>query len=158
MKKIIIIFVLIFISSTVLAYLDPIAPYIDPLPDEKIDILLKKIDNKEKISVKTLHQALKSSQLTLRAYSARELGNQGDETSIPYLIDALSDESSHVGANYIEPGMATTRYWANESLNKLTGEDFGFVWNDPTEKRMQAIFRWQQWYFRKYPDSKNKNT
>lgn len=150
MKKIILIFVITFICSTVLAYLDPIAPSIDPLPDEMIHILFKKFDNKEKIPVKTLHQALKSSQLTLRAYAARELGNQGDETSIPYLIDALSDESSHVGANYIEPGMATTRYWANESLKKMTGENFDFVWNDPNEKRTQAIFRWQQWYFDKY--------
>jgi hypothetical protein len=150
MKKIFLFFILALISSTVLAYVDPVAPYMDPLPDEKIDIIFKKIENKEIILTKTLHQALKSSQLTLRAYAARELGNQGDETSIPYLIDVLSDESSHVGANYIEPGMATTRYWANESLKKLTGEDFNFVWNDPKEKRTQAIFSWQQWYFDKY--------
>lgn len=150
MKEIILIFALTFICSSVLAYLDPIAPFVEPLPDEQIDALFKKIESKEKIPVKTLHQALKSSQLTLRAYAARELGNQGDETSIPYLIDALSDDSAHVGAKYIHPGMTTTRYWANESLKKLTGEDFGFIWNDPKQKRIHAIFRWQEWYWDKH--------
>ena len=150
MKKIILIIALTFICSSALAYLDPIASFVESLPDEQIDILFKKMENKEKIPVKTLHQALKASQLTLRAYAARELGNQGNETSIPYLIDALSDDSSHVGAKYIKAGMETTRYWANESLKKLTGEDFGFIWDDPKEKRIRAIFRWQEWYFDKH--------
>ena len=97
-----------------------------------------------------MHQALNGPQTTLRAYAARALGKQGNETSIPYLIDALSDDSFHVGANYIDPGMATTRYWANESLKKLTEEDFGFIWNEPREKRIQAIVRWQNWYFSNY--------
>ncbi len=145
---------MILITSNAFAYLDPIAPFVEPLPDEKIDILLKRIDRREKIPVETLHQALKSSQLTLRAYAARELGDQGDETTIPYLIDALSDDSFHVGANYIESGMETTRYGANESLKKLTEEDFVFIWNDPTRKRIQAIFRWEKWYFKKFHDSK----
>jgi len=52
----------------------------------------------------------------------------------------------HVGANYPEAGMATTRYWANESLKKLTEQDFGFIWNDPKEKRNQAIQQWINWY------------
>lgn len=150
MKKYICIFILIFVSNNVLAFLDPIARFIEPLPDEKIDIIFQKIEKKEKVSLEILHQSLKSSQLTLRAYVARELGNYGNETSIPYLIDALFDDSVHVGALYIDPGMATTRYWANESLKKLTGKDFSFVWNDPKGKRVDAVSRWQNWYFGKY--------
>lgn len=154
MKIIICIFVLVLLSNNVLAFLDPISRNIEPLPDEQIDILFKKIDNNEKIPLVTLHQALKSSQLTLRAYAARELGKYGDETSIPYLIDALVDDSLHVGANYIDPGMATTRYWANESLEKVTGKDFGYIWNSTKGKRIDAVSRWQEWYFRKYRNPK----
>ena len=150
MKVIIYIFVLVLISINVVAFLDPVAKNIEPLPDEEVEILFKRIDNKEKIPLMTLHQALKSSQITLRAYAARELGNYGNETSIPYLIDALFDDSIHVGANYIDPGMATTRYWANKSLEKLTGKDFGYIWNSTKEKRIDAVTRWQEWYFRKY--------
>jgi len=127
----------------------PLVPGITPLPDEQSSVLLEKFRLKEKIGVSVLHQALKANQLTLRAYTARELESQGNESSIPYLIDALSDQSSHVGADYIDPGMATTRYWANESLKKLTKQDFHFVWNDPPEKRNQAILRWREWYMQK---------
>ncbi len=109
-------------------------------------MLFEKIGNGEKVSSELLQQALKSGQLTLRAYAARVLGEQGDETSIPFLIDTLTDQSFHVGASYLEPGMATTRYWANESLKKLSGEDFGFVWDAPQAERDQAIDRWRRWY------------
>jgi hypothetical protein len=70
----------------------------------------------------------------------------GDDSSIPFLIDALSDMSMHDGALYSKPGMETTRFWANESLKQLTNNDFGFVWNAPEKKRQKAINRWQQWY------------
>ena len=139
---------LIIIASCMTAYADfaPLAPRVDPLPDAEVGILFEKINKGEKIDLPKLYQALNGPQTTLRAYAARELGNYGDTSSVPYLIDALSDESMHVGARYIEAGMATTRYWANDSLRKLTGKDFGFVWNDPVEKRNQAIDRWREWF------------
>lgn len=142
--------IILFVSCIVaLAGVPPLAPQVDPLPEAEVGILFEKIHKGEQIDLAKLYQALKGPQTTLRAYAARELGNYGDNSSVPYLIDALSDESMHVGANYIEPGMATTRYWANDSLKKFTGQDFGFVRNDPIEKREEAIIRWQRWFQKK---------
>ena len=139
---------LILMASCLTAFAEfiPLAPTVVPLPDEQVAVLFDKINRGEKIELPILYQALNGPQTTLRAYAARELGKYGDQTSVPYLIDALSDESFHVGARYVTPGMETTRYWANESLKTLTGEDFGFVWNDPIEKRDQAITRWREWF------------
>ena len=124
----------------------PLAPTIEPLPEADVGTLFDKIDNSEPIELATLYRALQGPQYTLRAYAAIELGKYGDKTSIAYLIDALSDESMHEGAHYIKAGMNTTRYWANESLKTLTKQDFGFVWDDPLNKRNEAISRWRNWY------------
>lgn len=122
------------------------APIIAPLPDSEVAGLFERMDRGEKIEIPKLYQALIGPQTALRAFAARELGKYGDVSSIPYLIDALADESMHVGADYSNPGMATTRYWANDSLVRLTGEDFRFVWNDPADKRNASIGKWRDWY------------
>lgn len=132
-----------------LAGFTPLAPPVDPLPEADVGALFEQIQKGERIDLPKLYQALKGPQTTLRAYAAGDLGKYGDETSIPHLIDALSDESMHVGASYPKPGMNTTRYWANESLKILAKEDFGFVWDDPMEKRNEAISRWREWYLKK---------
>lgn len=147
-KKIITLIASLLVSSFVLAEMTPLTPPIDPLPQELIPVLFEKIEKNEKIELNLLYQALNGPQTTLRAYAARILGEQGNESSIPYLIDALSDESMHEGAEYIKAGMETTRYWTNESLKKLTGQDFGFVWNDPKDKRIEAIIKWREWYLK----------
>ena len=134
---------------TALAEFTPLAPTIEPLPDADVGTLFDKIDKSKPIELATLYRALQGPQYTLRAYAAIELGKYGDETSIPYLIDALSDESIHEGAEYIKPGMNTTRYWANESLKTLTKQDFGFVWDDPLDVRSEAISRWRNWSLEK---------
>lgn len=131
---------------TAFAGFTPLAPKATPLPEAEVGILFGKIDKGEKIDLAKLYQALNGPQTTLRAYAAHELGKYGDKTSVPYLIDALSDESIHEGARYTQPGMETTRYWANDSLKKLTGKEFGFIWNDPVEKRTQAITKWREWF------------
>jgi hypothetical protein len=130
------------------AVFSPLAPAVTPLLDAEVGGLFAKIEKGEKIDLAKLYQALNASQTTLRAYAARELRKYGDKSSVPYLIDALSDESSHVGAKYPDAGMATTRYWANDSLKRLTAKDFGFTWNDAIEKRNQAITNWREWYER----------
>ena len=150
MTRLISICILVFVSTSIFACSDPIAEYVEPLPDEDIDALFRQLNNREQIPLASLHQALKSSQLTLRAYSARALGAYDNETSIPYLIDTLCDDSFHVGASYSDPGMATTRYWANDSLENLTGKDFGFSWNDAKSERVKAVFRWRAWFYDKY--------
>jgi hypothetical protein len=128
-----------------------------PLPQERIQEMFDRIGRNEKIELALVYQALIGPQTALRADAARYLGIQGDETSILHLIDALADDSMHVGASYPKAGMATTRYWANESLMKVTGEDFGFVWNDPIGEREKAIGRWRVWYSKIYnKESSNK--
>jgi hypothetical protein len=126
-----------------------LAPKVDPLPESEVGVLFEKLQKHETIDLEKLYQALIGPQMTLRAYAARELGKYGDESSIPYLIDALSDESMHVGAKYIDAGMSTTRYWANDSLKAITGQDFKFVWKDPLEQREKAIDAWREWFQKK---------
>ncbi len=138
--------VLLASSMTAFAGFQPLAPKITHLPDSEVGGLFGKINKGEKIELAKLYQALVGQQTTLRTYAARELGKYADQSSVPYLIDALSDESIHVGARYTKPGMETTRYWANESLKKLTSKDFGFVWNDPVEKRNVAVVKWRDWF------------
>ena len=113
---------------------------VKPLPHDRIR-------KNEDIDLKRLCQALIGPQTALRAGAASYLGWHGSNASIPYLIDALADESYHV-KKYLEAGMHTTRYRANESLKKLTGKDFGFIWNDPKEKRDKAIKKWQNWWMK----------
>lgn len=117
-----------------------------PLPYEKVSEMFKRIRADDDIDLSLVYQALVGPQYTLRAEAATYLGTHGNETSIPYLIDALSDLSMHDGALYTEAGMATTRYRANESLKKLAGQDFGFVWDDPIERRSEAVVKWRKWY------------
>ena len=38
-------------------------------------------------------------------------------------------------SRYTEPGMNTTRWWANESLKKLTRYDAGYRWDAPLPER-----------------------
>ena len=125
-------------------------PEVKSLPEERVQELFGRIQKDEKIDLNLIYQALIGSQTALRADAARYLGTHGDETSVSHLIDALGDDSFHVGGDYIKPGMETTRYWANDSLKKLTGQDFGFVWNDPKKKREAAISRWRAWYSRQH--------
>ena len=116
-----------------------------PLPYEKVSEMFERFRADDNIDLGMVYQALVGPQTALRAEAATYLGTHGDETSIPHLIDALSDQSMHVGG-FISGGPATTRYRANESLKKLTGRDFGFVWDDPIDKRSEAIIRWREWY------------
>ncbi len=115
---------------------------------EKVSEMFKRIRDADIIDLSLVYQALVGPQTALRAEAATYLGTHGNETSVPYLIDALSDQSMHVGG-YISGGPSTTRYRANDSLNKLTGKDFGFVWDDPIDKRSEAIIRWREWYSQK---------
>jgi len=92
-----------------------------------------------------VHKALTGSQLTYRSYAATYLGKYGTYKSVPLLIEALSDESVHIGANYQDAGMATTRHRASLALQELTGENFGFQWDAPPEERKAAIGKWRDW-------------
>lgn len=122
------------------------APALAPLSGDEASALFERFDRREKVEKDTLHRALVSCQSTLRVYAAKALGENGDITSLPYLIDALSDETLMIGALVAEPGMATVRYWADVSLKKLTGKDFGYKWDDLFAKRHEAVKKWASWY------------
>ena len=138
-------FLIVFTSALAPGF-KTLAKPLAPLPEREYPRILNSPRTKQKLPVKLLCRGLAAGQMTVRARSAMLLGDQGHRSSVPYLIDTLSDQSRHDGANYPEAGMATTRYWANESLKKLTQQDFGFAWNDPEEDRNKAIARWRTWY------------
>jgi type II secretory pathway component GspD/PulD (secretin)/beta-lactamase regulating signal transducer with metallopeptidase domain len=129
---------------------------IKPLSAEKVGEMLELLVGEffgnpprhHEIDLNLIYQSLIGPQAALRLLSAQYLGRYGNSSSIPYLIDALSDESRVVGYDIFIDGdvMNTVRYWANDSLKKLTGKDFGFIWDDPKDKRNEAIQRWQQWW------------
>jgi hypothetical protein len=123
-----------------------LAPKTEPLDDALVAKLFERIHRQERVEFDLLCQALVGHQTTLRALAATLLGESGDTRAIPFLIDALSDQSMHAGALYADAGDATTRHRANKSLKKLTKQDFGFVWNDPKENRQTAIRKWVNWY------------
>lgn len=98
------------------------------------------------IDISLARRALVGGSTTLRAYAAAYFAKCGTWDDLPYLIDTLSDDSGHVGASYIYPGMACTRYWANVSLIAITHLDMGYRWDDPPDRRDEAIACWkQQW-------------
>lgn len=123
-----------------------LARQVAPLKQELVPVLSDRIRKGDPVEFELLCQALIGSQLTLRADAATALGDSQNPRAIPFLIDALSDESLHVGADYSDPGDNTTRHRSNKALKKLTGHDFGFVWNDPPAKRVSAIAKWTRWY------------
>lgn len=118
---------------------------IKPLTQEEIGVALAKLDAKQPLEIDFLLRVMVSDQTCLRAKAANLLGDSHDRTIIPILIAALSDDSSHDGADYPKTGMNTTRWWANDSLKKLTGRDFGFKWDAPDLERLAAIARWKGW-------------
>lgn len=128
-------------------YASKLAPNMPRLEHEKIDALFKPLRTLTYSYAlrNDVHRAMTCDHLTLRAYAATYLGRYGVAESVPFLIDALSDESAHVGANYKYAGMATTRHRANLALKDLVGEDFGFQWDAPLDERKTAINQWKNW-------------
>jgi hypothetical protein len=137
---------MILAASSRAGFAEQLAPRAEPLRQEQVGELFERINRREIIEFEVLCQALVGPQTTLRAHAATLLGDSGDARAIPFLIDALSDESMHVGARYVDPGDATTRHRAKNALKTLTGQDFGFVWSAPKGEREAAIQRWTAWY------------
>ena len=116
-----------------------------PLPQDEINETLVRLKTGQTVDTTILCRALVSDHNTLRALAARRLGDMNDLTVVQDLIIALSDPSRHDGGNYPARGMDTTRWWANESLKKLTGHDPGYRWDAPMSERDLAIQKWVVW-------------
>jgi hypothetical protein len=58
---------------------------------------------------------------------------QKDRSAIPVLIKALDSDDPAI------------RFYANDGLKKLTGQDLGFVYYADEQARQPAVARWQDW-------------
>ena len=130
-----------------------IAPQVESIdPDELLPALQAKEDFRA--HAPTIRRGLVGTQLTYRAQSAQWFIEHGTVEDVPYLIDALSDQSMHVGANYPLAGMATTRYWANVALIVICKTSYDYRWDALAEKREYSISLWAQHWERIKPKEK----
>jgi len=60
-------------------------------------------------------------------------GEQGRQEAVPLLVDRLEDEDVAV------------RFYAIESLEKITGQTKGYRYYDPPGLRARAVRRWRSW-------------
>ena len=125
---------------------EQLAPRLVKLTHEEIGQWVGKVHPNARIDKAIIRRGLISDQTALRADCAQYLATHGDCSDVPYLIDALSDQTQHVGGRSLYSGMSTTRYWANVALICVTKIDLGYRWDDPAEKREEAIDRWRNYW------------
>ncbi len=130
---------------------EKIAPKLEAAPTEAVSKELATFENGGKGDLAVIRRGLISDQTYDRARCAQCLIRHGGVEDIPYLIDALSDESSHDGATYPVAGMAMTRYWANVALIVICKTSYDYQWDAPVEKREYAISLWKQHWERLKP-------
>ena len=58
---------------------------------------------------------------------------RNDRTIIPYLVADLESDDSAV------------RFYAIDGLQRMTGQDFGYVFYADPDTRKPAVERWKQW-------------
>jgi hypothetical protein len=58
---------------------------------------------------------------------------KNDRSAISVLIKSLESDDPAI------------RFYANDALKKLTGQDFGFLYYEDDEARRPAVKRWQGW-------------
>ena len=141
-------FVSLLVSVGVCAVVDAgqLAPRLEKLTHEEIGQWASRVRPGARIDKAIIRRGLISDQTALRADCAQYLATNGDLSDIPYLIDALSDPTQYVGGRSLYAGMLTTRYWANVALICITKIDLGYRWDDPDEKRKEAIDRWADYW------------
>jgi hypothetical protein len=116
------------------------------LTTQEIGDLVRRFHTMDQLDRASLHSLLDADRYYLRASAAQQLGETGDATSIPHLIDALNDEVLHADTQPPNGRKDRTPFWANQSLKRLTKQDFGFNWNEPKLQRDAAIKRWREWF------------
>lgn len=62
-----------------------------------------------------------------------QAGEQRDRGAVPHLVDRLTDSEADV------------RFFAIESLERITGKTMGYEYYAPREQRRQAVERWRDW-------------
>lgn len=69
----------------------------------------------------------------VKILAMKQAAERMDRTKLPLLIDQLDNDD------------AAVRFYAIESLRRITGEQFGYNYYDPMVQRSAAIERWKQW-------------
>lgn len=132
---------------------DKIAPKVESITPKELLPALNAKDN-FRAQAMTIRRGLVGSQMTYRVKSAQWFIKYGTVDDVPYLIDSLSDESAHKGANYPLAGMATTRYWANVALIVICKTSYDYQWDSSKGKREYSISLWKQHWDRIKPPKK----
>lgn len=132
--------------SSVGGTVERIAPEVAPITSEELHPALYATDDFRSHAA-TIRRGLVCDQMTYRADSAAWFARHGTIEDVPYLIDALSDESYHVGRLYVVAGMATTRFWANVALIAICKTSYDFRWDAPKAERDEAIEGWKQYWY-----------
>ena len=135
---------------------DPIAPQVESIDSKGLRPALKAKEN-FRSHAPTIRRGLIGSQISYRAESAQWFIAHGTTEDVPYLIDALSDESTHLGASYPLAGMAATRYWANVALIVICKTSYDFQWDAPKKKREHSISQWKLHWSRIKSKSQHKD-
>jgi hypothetical protein len=128
-----------------------IAPTLKKAPEDEVREALASIESRRSEDLTIIRRGLISDQTYDRAQCAQCLAKHGSIEDVPYLIDALSDESSHEGAKYPVAGMATTRYWANVALIVICKTSYDYRWDASAENREFAISLWKHHWERIKP-------
>lgn len=81
-----------------------------------------------------LSSGLADENVYVRMQTIEVLARAGNLAAVPFLIDALDDESENV------------RFAAANQLSLSTGHSFGFKQMAPESERQQAIVRWKAWW------------
>lgn len=134
---------------------DKVAPTLEKASSDEIRKALTAIESGESDDLSMIRRGLISDQTYDRARCAQSFIKHGSIDDVPFLIDALSDESMHVGANYPLAGMATTRYWANVALIVICKTSYDYQWDSPLKDRKYSISLWKQHWDRIKPKEKD---
>jgi HEAT repeat protein len=84
--------------------------------------------------IERLIEQLRKSEYYDRLEACKKLGTLGSKDAIPHLIHVLDDDDFYL------------RTAANESLIKITGQNFGFDAKANRSVRMEAVGKWEKWY------------
>jgi hypothetical protein len=138
--------VVLLLTNMVLAQEIMITPTLVPLTQEELGTWVGEVNVDTMVPKPIVRRGLISDQTALRAACARYLAHHGDMTDLPYLINALSDESSYDGGDTDYAGKSTTRYWANVALICITKNDYGYRWDMPATDRKKSIDTWANYW------------
>ena len=85
------------------------------------------------LGTRDLYQQFQHEDPSVRIGAVHEAGSSGDNKSLPYLVDRLSDSEADV------------RFYAIIALEKLTGQRRGYRYWAPVAEREKAVARWRRW-------------